>query len=419
MHFDIFFSLSHTPVDAYLPSEKQLFQNFFAQVKAADNLGYRTAWVAESHLSSQTQKLHPQPVIPHWQGEVGINSDIFQLSHMVFDRTENIEMGSAVMNLLTNGGPIAAAERVATFLSLHSLREQPRRLRIGFSAGRFDYMTNAYGVSPRSDFEKKYWPLVKTQIFAEATEIFLRLISKQEISSEDIKTRYLGPQHFTDQAAWKEAQAFYPKSTGQIPFDQIPIDKFYHFKKLKIVPQEYDLSLLDLTIGSHVASLQDEANTHLPVKVFNLSITKPEIIEETHQRMKHSYHHDGGPWQRSFMPRTTFVFINEENGLSPKERTLKAKEEARKALSAYWTALEGTVDPKKILEAADNALIGTADDISYQIKQRFHDDDTLMLWFDFFNHDNDRVIQNMEAFKHKVAARFDTSPGAPIEILKR
>ena len=37
--------------------------------------------------------------------------------------------------------------------------------------------------------------------------------------------------------------------------------------------------------------------------------------------------------------------------------------------------------------------------------ERFHADDRLMLWFDFFNHDNARVISNMEAFMSEVAPR--------------
>ena len=54
--FDVFFSLSHTKVGDTLPTEAQMFQNFFDQVEAADTLGYETAWLAEAHLSSETQK---------------------------------------------------------------------------------------------------------------------------------------------------------------------------------------------------------------------------------------------------------------------------------------------------------------------------------------------------------------------------
>ena len=40
-----------------------------------------------------------------------------------------------------------------------------------------------------------------------------------------------------------------------------------------------------------------------------------------------------------------------------------------------------------------------------QILERFHPEDRLMLWFDFFNHDSARVIANMEAFMQGVAPR--------------
>ena len=121
MEFDVFFSISQTPVDGYLPSEAEMFRNFFEQVEAADELGFGTAWVAESHLSSEVQKQTSNPVIPHWEGEVGLNSDILQLSHRVFARTKRIETDSAVMNIVCMGGPVAHAERVATFLAHHGL----------------------------------------------------------------------------------------------------------------------------------------------------------------------------------------------------------------------------------------------------------------------------------------------------------
>ena len=46
-----------------------------------------------------------------------------------------------------------------------------------------------------------------------------------------------------------------------------------------------------------------------------------------------------------------------------------------------------------------------------QIRERFHSEDRLMLWFDFFNHDNARVIQNMEDFMtHVVPALDEATP---------
>ncbi|MCB0413865.1 MAG: LLM class flavin-dependent oxidoreductase, partial [Bdellovibrionales bacterium] len=68
MKFDVFFSICQTPVDGHTPSERQMFLNFFDQVVLADELGYETAWVAETHLSCQIQKQNPGAVIPQFQG---------------------------------------------------------------------------------------------------------------------------------------------------------------------------------------------------------------------------------------------------------------------------------------------------------------------------------------------------------------
>jgi hypothetical protein len=174
-----------------------------------------------------------------------------------------------------------------------------------------------------------------------------------------------------------------------------------------VVPQGWRRELVDLILGSHEPALQDFANTILPVKVFNLSITRPAVIEETHARMRQRYHPDGGPWQRAFMPRTVMVFLNQQPGLSAAERNAAARAEAEAALGAYWTALEGTLDPRKVADATDNAVIGDADAVAAQIVSRFHPDDALMLWFDFFNHDCDRVIANIEAFMTEVRPRVE------------
>ena len=81
--------------------------------------------------------------------------------------------------------------------------------------------------------------------------------------------------------------------------------------------------------------------------------------------------------------------------------------EARSALGAYWTALEGTLDPAKVERAANNAVIGNAQEIAAQIRERFHPDDRLMLWFDFFNHDSAAVVSKMEAFRHQVVPQVN------------
>ena len=84
MQFDVFFSISQTPVDGFMPSEAQMFGNFFAQVEAADRLGFGVAWIAESHLSSEVQKGNRRPVIPHWKGEVGLNTNMPVLAAHIF-----------------------------------------------------------------------------------------------------------------------------------------------------------------------------------------------------------------------------------------------------------------------------------------------------------------------------------------------
>ena len=123
--------------------------------------------------------------------------------------------------------------------------------------------------------------------------------------------------------------------------------------------------------------------------------------------MKESYHPEGGAWKREYMPRTIMVFINDETGLSETEKTEQAKLEAEKALNSYWGALEGTIDPMKVSKAADNAVIGNPEDVARQICERFHPEDCVMTWFDFFNHDSERVIRNMEAFMKKVVPRIE------------
>lgn len=401
MQYDVFFSICQTPVDGHCPSEQQMFAHFFDQVRAADELGFGVAWVAESHLSSQVQKRTRQPVIPHWDGEVGLNVDFLQLANHVFRRTERIEVGSAIMNILCNGGPVAAAERVAAFAALHGVDpEESRRLHVGFAAGRFDFMNRAYGVGPRNAIEAAAWPALKGQVFRQAAQVFTRLLRGDELASDALAPIVVKPGQFRKESDWDKVRA----AAGDV--EQLEIPPFYDFELLKVVPQDWRRELVQLVVGSHDATIQAEVNEVLPVQVFNLSITQPDVIEATHERMRAAYHADGGPWQRDCMPRTVFVFLNEQPGLSSEERNRAAHEEARKALGAYWNAMTGTIDPAKVEKAADNALIGDAEAVARQAAERFHSDDRLMLWFDFFNHDNDRVIANMTAWSERVAPQI-------------
>ncbi|HEU0128602.1 MAG TPA: hypothetical protein VFQ48_08365, partial [Pseudonocardiaceae bacterium] len=134
----------------------------------------------------------------------------------------------------------------------------------------------------------------------------------------------------------------------------------------------------------------------------NLSITQSAVIEDTHRRMARSYHPAGGRWQRSFMPRTVFVFVDAQPGVSSARRKSTARARAHHALSAYWRALEGTLDEAKVTAATHNALIGDPEDVAQQIVERFHPDDRLMLWFDFFADDGTQVTTAMSVFSDQV-----------------
>lgn len=391
MEFDLFFSISHTPAGGSLPSEAQMFRNFFAEVEAGDALGYGVAWVAEAHLSTEVQKRNRRPVVPHFRGEVGLNSDFCQLAHQVFRRTRRIECGSAIMNILCNGGPIAAAERVAAFCALHGCEEgEGRRIHVGFSAGRFEFMNRAYGIGPRNAVEEAAWPALKGQVFREAAHIFLRLLRGDVLSSRQTPETVLRRSLFRSDEDWDRVLAAWGSRV-----QEIPIPRRFVFEDLKIVPQDWRRELLRLVIGSHDPALQEEVNTLLPVQVFQLSITPPEILEDTHRRMSKAYHPAGGPWRRCFLPRTVMVFLDSDADA--------AEERAQAALSEYWNALEGTVDPEKVARATENALVGTPERIREQIRTRFHPQDRLMLWFDFYQHDPAVVIRGMERFAAEVA----------------
>jgi hypothetical protein len=399
---DLFCSIAHTPVDGVLPSEATMLRNFLTQCEAADDLGYGTVWVAESHYSTQLQKRHRAPVVPHWQGEIGLNTDICQLAARVFARTRRLDVGSAIMNILCNGGPLPAAERVATALAWHGLDPgERRRLRIGFAAGRFDYINRLTGVGPRAEWERAAWPQVRNAAMREAGEIFVRLLAGEELSSSDVAETRLRPDAFRDADAWHRVREL----AGA---DELVVPRRWEFEVTKIIPGDVRRELLRLYAGSHDPALQRQLNAYAPVRVLNLSITAPEVIDATHERMRAAYHPDGGPWRRDHLPRTAFVFLNTRPGLSAERRREAAREEAEHALAAYWSALDGTIDPAKVATAADNALVGNAADVASQIGRRFHPDDRLMLWFDFFNHDSDRVVENMAGFMHEVLPRLQT-----------
>lgn len=393
MKYDVFLSICQTDVDGYMPSEKVMFDNFFDQVRLADELGFETAWVAETHLSCEIQKSSPEPVIPHFKGEIGLNTDILQMAHVVFGQTNTIQVGSAIRNILCNGGPIAHAEAIRTFLSLHGRNpSEKRKLNIGFASGRFDFSNRPYGIVPRSEIEKAAWPVVKGKILLEAVEIFLRLLKGEKISRADVPVYSIEEKDFRKKEEWEAVYKVAKKNKIDIP-------PYFNFERVGVIPFDAPLELLQLTIGTHDPEAQKLANTILPTGVFNLSITPPEVIEATHKRMAEQYHRAGGAWRRDLMPRTAMVFLD--------STTAKAKQAAEKAWTTYWKAMEGTLDSRKVEQAVGNTLAGDAQELAQQIKAKYHKDDRLMLWFDFNNHDNEFIKDSMTEFKKKVVPMLE------------
>jgi len=259
MEFDIFFSISQTPDSTgYIPTEQEMFRSFFDQVELADKLGFGVGWVAQAHLSTEVQKMNKKPVVPHYPGEVGLCTDFVQIAREMFLRTEKMEVGSAVMSILASGGPIAHAERIGAFLTLHGMEEsEKRRLHIGYSAGRFEFMARPYGIVPRNEIEEVAWPALRGQIFAEASEIFLRLLNGEVISSKDIRKTVLTRDNFYTEEDWKRVQEVAKKiySLDSQP-REIEIPRRYQFEQIKTIPQDWRSELLNIVIGSHDKKLQ-------------------------------------------------------------------------------------------------------------------------------------------------------------------
>ncbi|MFD4637081.1 LLM class flavin-dependent oxidoreductase [Lentzea sp. NPDC058436] len=408
MRFDLFCSLAQTPRPDGLPPHATVLREFLDQAVLADELGYECVWVAESHFSSEVQKRHRRPVIPHWTGEVGVNTDVCQLAPQVFARTSRIDVGSAILNIVAGGGPVVAAERVATAVAWHGLDPaERRRLRIGFAGGRFDFIARTTGVAPRGEWEALAWPQVKRALSWEAGEVFVRLLRGETLAAQDVAERWLEREDFPDADAFARVASL----AGAAGRERVRVPRRWDFEATRIVPDRRT-GLLRLYAGTHDAGLQTHLNEFFPVRAFNLSITAPAVIEETHTRLTGDYHPDGGKWQRSYMPRTTFVFLDASAGASRATRRDRAQNHAREALTAYWRAMEGTLDDRRVADAVDNALVGAPEDVADQIVHRFHPDDRLMLWFDFFAQDGDQVLTGMRDFRRHVVPLLEDA-GVP------
>ena len=395
--FDIFFSFSKMDLGEGMPSDKLLYDNLFRQIQKADRLGYRRAWIGEAHFSIRTEQHKPEPLLPHFNGELCINTDILQLAAIAQPLTRQIEIGSAIRNILVNGGPVAHAEAIRTFLTLHQdeLKKTGRKVQLGFGVGRFAYANEVYGIKPRNEAEKVLWPVVRGLVLRQATEIFLRLLKGETLGSDDIERSVLKKSQVKNENDWLAAIHALDLSAGSL---EISIPPFWEFQAIKIIPEDCDLSCLELTLGSHDPELQEFANRFLPVRVFNLSVTPGEVIDQTHERMQRCYHPSGGIWKREYMPRTIMIFTNAEKGLSPEEQDQRAYQDAKAAMEAYWKAMEGTVDQAKVEGGMENAVYGSPQKVKRMLEEKFHPGDRLMTWFDFNTNDAAVVMKRMEDF---------------------
>ena len=405
MKFDLFCSLSQGTDGTFLPLEKIVFKNFLSQASLADSLGFETLWLAESHLSSEVQKKNKNPVIPHFKGEVGLNTDLISLSHLIYSKTKKINLGTAIRNILCNGGPLAHAEAIRYHLFLEQFYERPKRtLNLGFASGRFEYSNKPYFIRPRDSLEKKLWPLVKGKVLEEAGQIFLKSLKGDSFSSKEIESSFLEKKQTDKKISWEDLKKIAQESSNYEMNDtKIRLKKWWEFEETKIIPNEVSLENLNLYLGSHSPEIQELMNTIMNCRVFNLSITSPKIIEETHERMKALFAQRDETWKREYMPRTVLVFLNGEKHLSSKEQSNKAKKHAKKVLESYWKALEGTIDPIKVEKASHNALCGNPEKVLEQLQERFHPEDRLMLWFDLCCHDTEVVENSMKSFFEDVA----------------
>ncbi len=378
MQFDLFHSIGR--IDTVRPrlNDEGVFRAFLRQAQLADSLGFGTLWVAESHFSSEVQKSGPSPVIPHYQGEVGLNADSPQLAHVVLNQTKRIGFGTAIYNIVGgNGGPVAAADRIRSLAFLNSLRDDARDLHVGVASGRFPYINRPFGILPRSDVEAAHWQIVSRLILVEAVEIFLRLSLGEAIGSADL-TQVPDTPGFEYRRRWE-------------------------FDRLKLVPELPDIARhVRFVLGSADPMVRDKALQFADCDIFNLSFTPPAQIEGIHREMFARYEQAGRLWHRARLPRTVLVFVD------PDSR--RAQEMASSCFDTYIEAMRGTVavpDKNVLLE---RALIGSPDEIREQLtpgaRHGFHAEDRLMLWFEFNQGDSRAVESQMKLFAEKVMPDF-------------
>ncbi len=383
MKFDVFHSIGRIDSLPRRLSDREVFEGFFDQVRLADELDFGTIWTAESHFSTQVQKRHKVPVVPNYQGEIGLNCDSPQLAQLILSQTKRIGFGTAIYNIVGgNGGPIAAADRIVSLAFLNQFASQPRKLDIGIASGRFPFINRPFGIAPRNDFEAQNWQAYSRLILCEASEIFLRLFHGETISSTDLT----------------------PWTVGD---EKTPYNPRWCFDEMKLVPEllPANKQLVTFVLGSHDPMVQEAALKWSDCDIFNLSFTAPEKIEALHAGMHRRYENSDRIWHRNRMPRTVLVFIDESSR--------RAHARANECFDIYIEAMRGTAAMPDKNTLMSRALIGDPREIGLQLSpddpRKFHHDDRLMLWFEFNQSDSPAICQQMRLFAETVAPDFSGS----------
>ena len=398
MIFDLFHSLSDTLVGSSLLGPNKVFKNFLNQAMLAEELGFDTLWLAESHFSSETQKKTSVATIPQFQGEVGLNSDSYQWFHVLRNHTKKLNLGTGIHNIVGgSGGPIASADRANTLNFINqNLWSDSRTLRLGVAAGRFPYQNTCFGLVPRDEVERDLWGALKRYHFLEALEIFLRLLQGQSLASSQV-ARY----ELTAEEVKKALFEKWPKLEEKYSFP-VAVRPRWDFEELKLVPEEASRENLRVVLGSHDPQALELGMKWWDLDLFNLSFTPPEQIDYLHKKLTKLCEGKERPWHRSRLPRTVLVFVDPDRK--------KAVALANQVIDTYIEAMRGTaqVPDKKIL--MERALVGDASEVREQLSpenpRRFHADDRLMLWFEFNQIDNDAICRQMTYFSEQVIAKL-------------
>lgn len=398
MIFDLFHSISDSVVGGNRLGPRRVLDQYFSQAVLAEEIGFETLWLAESHFSSEVQKRTSVATIPEFQGEVGLNADSFQWFHELSRRTKRIGLGTAIHNIVGgSGGPLASADRVQTLSFINqNFWESPRELRIGVASGRFPYQNTPFGLIPRNELETDLWPALRRYAFIEALEIFLRLMKGEELESKSVESQLLTEVELRKTMA-READRLLKKY--QFP---LAVPKRWNFELMKLVPHQEQREHLHFVLGSADPLALDVGLKHWDLDLFNLSFTPPEEIEKLHTGMSKRAATQNRVWHRSRLPRTVLIFIDPVSQ--------RAHELANRVLDAYIEAMRGTaaVPDKNVL--LSRALIGDAEEIRDQLHpdnpRKFHKDDRLMLWFEFNQIDGEAIKKQMKYFHDDVMARL-------------